>query len=156
MVKHLTRGTWPTSDSLILPRAPCDESSLSGTLKGTMHVELMRWHSGRRRRWGEPLKIKNMILHPDDVIWPMSNCIRITAFWSDHTNQRVHNVSISEAAITRVCVRWNHLSNHLSKFKLARHPTVDSAISHLHCVIVPTGHPTLIKNLPIKQALMDL
>ena len=37
-----------------------------------------------------------MILHPGEVTWPISNCMRVTAYWTDHYNQRVHNATIPE------------------------------------------------------------
>ena len=79
-VDHPTRGICFFPNILVLPRAPSAESSLSDTL---MNRNMIR----------------DMILSPEEVTWPVSNCVRVTAHWTDHTNQRVHNVKISGAAL---------------------------------------------------------
>ena len=86
MVDHPTRGTCFIPDTQILPRAPSDKTSVSDTLS-------FRY----RRQYHSPLKFRNMILDSDDVTWPISNCMRVAAYWTDHNNQRVHNVTIPEA-----------------------------------------------------------
>ena len=92
MVDHPTRGTCFIPDTQVLPRAPSDTTSMSDTLSGRY-----------RRQYHSPLKLRNIILHSDDVTWPISNCMRVAAYWTDHNNQRVHNVIIPEAVRIYMC-----------------------------------------------------
>ena len=87
MVLHPTKGTCLVHDTLILPRAPSTD-----------------YHRRPKRKLFKkpPLEYKNMILSPDETTWPIFNCMRVTAHWTDDTGQRVHNATIPEAVLSYI------------------------------------------------------
>ena len=78
-VQHPEWGRCDVPMSLILPRVPVAFPDLNSQRE---------------------LDLKNLISYPIVDKWPISDCLRVTAYWVDTMNQRKHTVTELSAVVT--------------------------------------------------------